>query len=58
MLLHVPTSSTKPKQFNFIMDKQEHKWLLELAKAEGRSASGWLRTAIRNAKKREKTNGR
>jgi len=44
-----PTTDAKPKQFAFIMSTEEHEMLQELAEADGRSASGWLRQAIRVA---------
>src|SRR5579859_6219745 len=44
-----PVTSSKEKQFAFILSSDEHLMLAHLAEARGVAASEWLRTSIREA---------
>lgn len=37
------------RQFTFVLSDQDRKMLSELARADGRTASGWIRYHIREA---------
>lgn len=47
MILSMPTTAEKPRQFAFTLTEAEHKMLKEVAEADDRSAANWLRLVIR-----------